>query len=294
MFRGTTQFGMEPMPAARTFLSGRRRPRPTRLTTAPPEGSCLVCQAPALRRRTVTSATDSHKSRDVNVCPACGYVAIDELSVDRYRGKTSIDELPGGGPRIGTQERRGREFHMGRMAVEILGRDGVDVLVYGAGRSMDNHHLAALEPVREVAIGDIMRVRDDAPFHDANLPATRTFDVVVASEVIEHFRTPHEDFAKLFQFVAEDGLLVCGTSIKDGSQLAKHPYIFYPDHTSYYTPRALQIIAHEHGFRLDFRSPQGAGQRKRYVLFSRSAAVLEQVAVYFGTRAFAPSEATHS
>lgn len=257
--------------------------------SSPRTGGCLVCGAPNLRRRTVTSTANASLVKTVNVCPRCGYVAIDELPVVRYRNAKSVDELPTGGNRIGTLDRPGREFQMGKMAVDILGREGLDVMVYGAGRSLDNHHLAALDQVNEVAIGDIMKVRDDAAFYDVNLPATRKFDVVIASEVVEHFRSPRADFARLFEFVAPDGLLVCGTSIKDGKRLSKHRYIFYPDHTSYYTPRSLQIIAREHGFRIDFRSPQRSGLRKRYVLFTRSLDIQEEIALYFGTRSFAPS-----
>jgi SAM-dependent methyltransferase len=264
-----------------------RKVRPS----APPEGGCLVCQATGLRRRTVSFHRNDDLVKTVNVCPACGYVAIDELPVVVYRDATSVEELPGGTARIGTTEKPGREFYMARMAVDIVDRDGVDVLVYGAGRSMDNHHIAELPGVRHVAIGDIMQVRDDMEFHDANKPATRTFDIVIASEVVEHFRSPHEDFAKLFQFVADDGLLVCGTSIKDGDQLSRHRYIFFADHTSYYTPRALQVIARRFGYHLDFRSPQGSTKRKRYVMFTRSQDVLEDIACYFGTHAFPPSEA---
>jgi len=270
----------------------------SRLTSArsregtPSSGSdgCLVCASPGVRRRTITSKANPSLVKDVNVCPSCGYVAIDELPIVRYRDAKSMTQLPGGGNRIGTPDRPGREFHMGKMAVDILGNEGLDVMVYGAGRSLDNHHLAALDRVNEVAIGDIMKVRDDAPFHDANLPATRTFDVVIASEVVEHFRNPRADFARLFEFVAPNGLLVCGTSIKDGKGLSGQRYVFYPDHTSYYTPRALQLIAREHGFRIDFRSPQGGGIRKRYVLFTRSPEVQEEIALYFGTRNYAPSE----
>jgi len=259
-------------------------------TPSPGSGGCLVCAAPNLRRRTITSTANSSLVKTVNVCPRCGYVAIDELPIVRYRDAKSMNELPGGGNRIGRLDRPGREFHMGRMAVDILSREGLDIMVYGAGRSLDNHHLTALDQVNEVALGDIMKVRDDAAFYDVNLPATRTFDVVIASEVVEHFRNPRADFERLFEFVAPDGLLVCGTSIKDGRRLSRHRYVFYPDHTSYYTPRALQIIAREHGFRIDFRSPKGCGLRKRYVLFTRSPDIQEEIALYFGTHSFAPSE----
>ena len=181
---------------------------------------------------------------------------------------------------------------MARLALAILGRKRVDVLVYGAGRSLDNRHIAALRRVRRVAIGDIMRLRDDAEFVDANLPAEQKFDVVIASEVIEHFREPAADFAKLFGFVADDGLLVCGTSVNDGGDLARHRYIYFPDHTSYYTPESLRLLARRFGFHLDFRSPAGLNARKRYVLFSKSREVLDQAACYFGSHRFAPSEVT--
>ncbi len=82
--------------------------------------------------------------------------------------------------------------------------------------------------MRHVAIGDIMKLRDDAEFVDANKRASRTFPVVVASEVIEHFRKPPDDFSKLFKFVKADGLLVCGTNIYDGGNLSRDAYIHLP------------------------------------------------------------------
>lgn len=225
-------------------------------------------------------------------CEACGYVQIEDSGIARYREATSVDELPSGGNRIGTADVPGREFRMARLGLDILGRRGVDVMVYGIGRSLDNHHIAALPRVGSVAIGDIMKIRDDAEFHDANQPARKRFPLVIASEVIEHFRTPREDFARLFQFVARDGLLVCGTNIYDGGNLARDRYPFFPDHTSYYTPEALLEIAKLHGFSVDFRTPKVTGPkgRKRYVLFTRSPQVRDRISLYFGTRTYAPSE----
>jgi SAM-dependent methyltransferase len=252
---------------------------------------CLVCGSRRLRERHLTYTRDTSKSCEVRICRACGYVHMPGHIMSRYKTKTDMEQLPSGHNRLGTIEVPGREFHMAKMAVDILGGYGHEVLLYGAGRSLDNHHIAKLPEVGRVAISDIMKVRDDAEFIDADNPPRRTFSVVVASEVIEHFRDPHADFAKLLRLVKDDGLLVCGTNIYDGRNLAADRYIFYPDHTSYYTPQVLRRIAHRAGVHLDFRSPLvGQGMRKRYVLFSRSQTVMENVACYFGTEVYAPSE----
>jgi hypothetical protein len=255
-------------------------------------GRCLVCSGPCSPFESVKYEPKPRLARNVSHCQECGYVAIQELTQDRYRGKTDMEDLPSGGTRIGTEDKPGREYRMARMAVDILGRPKVEVMVYGIGRSLDNHHIAAMRRVSNVAIGDIMKVRDDAEFHDANQPATKKFPVVVASEVVEHFRNPHEDFAKLFQFVARDGLLVCGTNVYAGGDLTLDRYIYWPDHTSYYTPEALLEIAKTNRFYLDFRTPKRAGSsgRKRYVLFTKSPQVLQRIALHFGTRTLAPSE----
>lgn len=274
------------------YLGEARR----RLSRSGPGGaasgpSCLICGSGQFREKKVTYFRDDSKTCEVRTCKTCGYVHMPGHVESRYQGKTEMEQLPAGHSRLGTIDVPGREFHMAKMAVDILGGSRHDVLLYGAGRSLDNHHIEKLPEVRRVAIGDIMKVRDDAEFIDANDPPRKRFSVVVASEVIEHFRDPHEDFAKLFRLVKRDGLLVCGTNIYDGGPLAADRYIFYPDHTSYYTPHVLRRIANKAGVHIDFRSPLvGQGMRKRYVLFSRSADVMESVAVYFGTEVYAPSE----
>ena len=271
----------------------RREELPKRPIRDPESGrpTCLICGSGRLREKRVTYTGDESKSCAVRTCKSCGYVHLPGHVESRYLSKTDMEQLPAGHSRLGTIDVPGREFHMAKMAVDILGGSGHSVLLYGAGRSLDNHHIAKLPEVRRIAVGDIMKVRDDAEFIDANNPPRRRFSVVVASEVIEHFRSPHEDFAKLFRLVRHDGLLVCGTNIYDGGPLAADRYIFYPDHTSYYAPQVLRRVANQAGMHIDFRSPLvGQGMRKRYVIFSESAEVMESVACYFGTEVYAPSE----
>lgn len=252
-----------------------------------------MCHAAPTRRRDLQFRREAELRKTVHVCRRCGYVAIDEISADRYRGATSLDDIPHtGSARVGTAERPGREFQLARMALDILDRKKpVDVLVYGAGHSMDNLHIQRLPGVRETSIADIMQVRDDAPFVDANNPGRRRFPVVVSSEVVEHFRDPLVDFGRLFGLVGPRGLLACGTSLRDDTRpLRRQRYLFYPDHTSLYTPEALQVIAAEHGFQVDFRTGFGLGPLKRYLLFTRSAEVRDRVTAYFGRHDHGPSE----
>ncbi|HEX8510927.1 MAG TPA: methyltransferase domain-containing protein [Propionibacteriaceae bacterium] len=261
----------------------------------PPDGGCLICHAPGVTRREVEYIADPALRKTVNVCSHCGYVAIDEIGPSHYRAATSVNQLPRPTPRVGTTERPGREFQMAKMALEILGRKAAqDVLVYGAGRSLDNLHIQRLPRAGMVAIADIVKVRDDAPFVDANHPGKKRFSVVVASEVVEHFRDPWSDFATLLGLVKPGGLLVCGTNIHDGRpKLERDRYIYYRDHTSYYSVTAIHRIATAMGFHVDFRLPEGLGRRKRYVLFTRSPAVLDRAATYFGRVALAPTEKTY-
>ena len=269
----------------------------TTLSLTPPE-VCAVCESRAANVVTVTDATAAARGQAqrrtfrVRVCRICGHVGNPENTHD-YRDYEQIEKLAEGG-RIGTPERPGREFHMASMAIDILGRDDVEVLVFGAGRSFDNHHIAALPQARNVAIADVMQLRDDAEFIDLNLPAPRRFPVVVASEVVEHFVDPRTDFARLFDYVAPDGLLVCSTNLYDGGLLARQRYLFVSGHTSYYSRGSLARLAEENGYLVDFRVPLAAtgyaGPRKRYVLLTQSTAVIVATARYFGSRRYAPSE----
>jgi hypothetical protein len=277
--------------AVRTAAAALPPPGPP--TGRPPEGGCLVCHSSRVSRRDVEYFDNPALRKTVNLCARCGYLAIDEVGPSHYREATSLKQLPSC-QRIGSTERPGREFQMARMALQILGRKGPqDVLVYGAGRSLDNLHIQRLRRAGTVAIADIMKVRDDAPFVDVNNPGKQRFPVIVASEVLEHFRDPWSDFATMLGMVDPRGLVVCGTNIHDGRpNLERDRYIYYRDHTSYYSVQSIRRIATAMGFHVDFRHPVGLGRRKRYVLFTPSTAVLERTADYFGKVPSAPSEVT--
>jgi SAM-dependent methyltransferase len=256
-----------------------------------PKLTCLACEQPAVRTRIVVRLATG-RQMTTQICGACGYVHLPENGHD-YTTSTSPKSL-GMAPRCGTNKRRGREFGMAQLGVAAVGRTGLRVLIYGVGRSKDNLHIATLAEVDRVAIGDIMKIRDDGEFVEISQPAEERFDVVIACEVVEHFVDPQPEFAKLLTFVADDGIVVCSTNIRDALPLPRVHYIFGRGHVSYYSPEALRAIARRLGARLDFRFPLaatgGAGERKRYVILSRSDEVMDRVSDYFGSHEYAPSE----
>ena len=227
----------------------------------------------------------------MRICGSCGHISIPENRNDYT--ERDYSQLPSSG-RTGHEGRPGRDYHIASLALEGIARKDVEVLLYGVGASRDNHTIKDLPKVRSVAIGDIMKLRDDGEFVDLTKRPPRKFDLVIASEVIEHFRDPVPDFRTLFGFVKRNGLVVCATNVYGGNDLSRDRYIFYSDHTSYYTPTALHHIALMYGMHIDFRMPIiGAGMRKRYIFFTRSRATLDRLSVYFGSRAYAPSESAY-
>src|SRR5690625_1314733 len=252
---------------------------------------CLVCRAPGPRHETVKSVKEPVKVRYMRICESCGHISIPDNRND-YRDR-DYSQLPSS-DRTGGTGKPGRDFHIARLALEGLGRDDVDVLMYGVGASKDNHTIGGLASVRNVAIGDVMKLRDDGDFVDLSKPSSRKFDLVIASEVVEHFRDPIPDFRTLFSFVKRNGLVVCSTNIYAGNDLSRDSYIFYSDHTSYYSPTAIGRIAAMNGMHVDFRMPIiGKGLRKRYVFFTRSRPTLDRLALYFGSNTYAPSETAY-
>jgi SAM-dependent methyltransferase len=275
-------------PATVRKLVGRTRDAVSPHSYAP---RCRVCRSHRTHRVRTTFAQPPEKSFLVHVCKACGYVHNPDNFND-YTQYESVKQFPKTA-RVGSDAKPGREFHMGAMAVEIMGRRHQSVLVVGPGASVDFRHIEALPNVDHVAIGDLVQLHEGRDFVDMTAPPQRQFDVLVASEVIEHYVDPLAEFRRLFQLVNRDGLVVCSTNVYDGGNLNRHKYLFIKGHTSYYSPAAIARIARVNGMLFDFRLPQVShrlGPRKRYVLFSRSADRMQDVARYFGQHAYAPSE----
>ena len=253
---------------------------------------CMVCRSRRVSSQQATFTGSPAKSFRVTVCRKCGYVANPENFND-YTVYQSLEQFPVSA-RVGTLERPGREWHMAKMGLDILGENKVDILIVGPGRSMDYRHIEKLPGVRRVAIGDIMQLHDVPDFVNLLEDKDQRFDLVLASEVIEHFTDPARDFPGLFRMLRKRGILICSTNVWDGGNLNKHAYLYIKGHTSYYSAQTLSLIARENQMFVDFRLPVNAttfaGPRKRYVLFTKSADRMRDISLYFGRHPYAPSE----
>jgi SAM-dependent methyltransferase len=255
---------------------------------------CLVCGSDELTGQRIVRTAGKRRTLRLLVCEQCRYVSLPDNGHD-YARVASTQGLSGGvAPRCATVDTPGRETAMARLGLEVLQRPNASVLVYGAGQSLDVHHIAKLPQSGRVAIGDLVKLRDDAEFIDINQISSDPFDVVVASEVLEHFPDPWQNLKNLFSYVKDDGIIIAGTNIRDHGPLNTVIYLWHRGHVSYFSPESLRHIARAEGMHLDFRFPLKATRYrrkcKRYIIFSRSATVMEGVADWFGAEVYAPSE----
>lgn len=227
----------------------------------------------------------------VRRCHDCGLVRIENNEWDY--DELGYSENSTVGPRVGTPDRPGRELHMASLAVDLIERHDLDVLVLGAGLSYDWQHIAGLPDVGRVYVSDFDNLTD-APNFVAVGDASRTYDVVIACEVIEHIGDPMTELGAVFDLVSPGGVFVGSTNLYDGTPLPRHWYPFIPGHLSYHTGESLRRVAASRGAMIDFRVPlvatQRAGRRKRYVIVTRDRQVLTNAAIWFAGRPYGPSE----
>ncbi len=266
---------------------------------------CRACGSEDLLIRSATCQVESHlhgKHADFIICRHCRFISNPGNHHD-FREDSGFEagtNLTSNSARVGDGETPGREFLMAEMGLNILRRKGnraSDVLVFGAGMSRDHQLIARRFPVSRVAVSDLDNFQS-APDFVAMGSREPEFDLVIASEVIEHFTDDLlEDFSNLLSKVRDGGLVIAGTHVHNGRPpLERVAYPFEVGHTSYYSGRSLQCICERRGdgTRLDFRTPamsfRGASSRKRYIFFYRDLEVGDCIAQYFADHHVAPSE----
>lgn len=233
-----------------------------------------------------------NRTYEIRACDRCGYLSNFANTVD-YSAFTSVKSFRLT-PRVGTEQHRGREFHMASMGVDILARSGLQVMVFGAGRSLDYRHIGRLSDVDRVVMSDVVELTSEVDFINIRDGTDERFDLIIACEVVEHFTDPRPEFARLIELLKPEGMLVCSTNVYDGGNFAKHTYLYSRGHVSYYSAKAIRLLARKNRIDVDFRTPEivlgTAGPRKRYLLFTRSRHNRLGIERYFADREFAPAE----
>ncbi|MBC7631406.1 methyltransferase domain-containing protein [Aeromicrobium sp.] len=274
---------------ARQFRHPRRAAKAALRRVWPNGTPCLVCGS---GRTHVTTVSRKRRTYEIRACEACGYLSNFENTVD-YTAFDSVNNFKLT-TRVGTANHKGREYFMAEMGVDILQRDHLQVMVFGAGRSLDYQHIGMLSQVERVVMSDVVELTSEADFINILEGTEERFDLIIACEVVEHFADPVTEFQRLFDLLTPEGLLVCSTNIYDGGNFAKHTYLYLRGHLSYYSEAAIGVLARNGGLHHDLRTPaiaQGkVGPRKRYVLFTKSDANVRNTATYFADRPYAPSE----
>lgn len=261
--------------------------------------ACLACGSIELVRRTVTAGSPSLKGKTCEfiICPRCSFIS-NPGNVHDYSALGFDDaSSPESSPRTGDGQMPRREYYMAKMAADILERlcprQAREVVVFGAGLSRDHALIAGDGLFSRVAVCDMENFQSVADF----IPHTgrdAQFDAVVACEVIEHFTDLDADFDRLFAKMKEAGLVIASTNICDGAPLHTLLYPFALGHTAYHSGRSLLAVCKRFGMQVDFRTPaisfNGAGPRKRYVLFYKDPRIAECISQYFADHHVAPSE----
>lgn len=200
-------------------------------------------------------------------------------------------------PRIGTDKKAGREYHLANFAynlyTQVNDKECPSVLFLGVGESKDHDRIRAEDKFSKSKITDIINYQNSE--HHIPLDSPEKFNAIIISEVIEHFVEPREDFDGIFSKLEDDGILVITVNIHD--QKSKIEYLSYPfigGHTCYYTGESLYAMAEARGYSLDFRNLFGSqgylGPRKKTLIFYKNPNYQKAIGLYFSKNWQVPSE----
>lgn len=91
------------------------------------------------------------------------------------------------------------------------------------------------------------------PFYAPDVSVlARRYDVVTATEVVEHFRDPAAGFAQLFALLKAGGLLAVMTKrVRDHAAFARWHYILDPTHVAFYGEATCRWLAARYGAELE-------------------------------------------
>lgn len=208
---------------------------------------CPLCHSPS------THPFAQAHARTYLECPTCALVFLhpaQRLTPEAERAHYLTHENDPHDPRY-------RVF-LDRLALPLMNRlaPGASGLDVGAGPG----------PTLSVMLeerGFPMEIYD--PFFAPNPRAlTRTYDFITASETVEHFYQPGNEFRRLDKLLRPGGILGVMTEIfRDEQSFGKWHYPRDPTHVSFYRAKTMQWIAEYFSYDVEFPTPNVIFFRKR-------------------------------
>lgn len=99
----------------------------------------------------------------------------------------------------------------------------------------------------------------DPFYHDDKTSLQRHYDVITATEVIEHFHTPRQMFDQLYDLLNQGGTLAVMTLLQDDdATFATWHYRRDPTHVAFYREETFSWIADHYGYHLTRPHPNVA------------------------------------
>ncbi|WP_300669914.1 class I SAM-dependent methyltransferase [Desulfoluna sp.] len=84
----------------------------------------------------------------------------------------------------------------------------------------------------------------DPFYHDDSSVFSKTYDVITATEVVEHLHAPHREFTTLFNLLRKGGTLALMTKLViDQTAFQKWHYIHDPTHICFYSRSTFEYLA---------------------------------------------------
>ncbi len=171
------------------------------------------------------------------------------------------------------------------------------------GLASGDHLHGALHSVAKVLYGidvdrgGLQRLRDAGFEHLleadveklADLKLDRSFDVVVAGEIVEHLANPGLLLREIPRYLAPGGKLVVSVPSAQSIRLVANAIrlreVVHPEHTAYYSPQTLDRLLGSHGFELDEIRPYWAPPRAAplmYSLYDRALGLCRIISPWLG------------
>jgi SAM-dependent methyltransferase len=224
------------------------------------------------------------------LCEACGFLHNPENDAKSLTANDYEAE------RLGDVGKFGREYAFAKAALPFAKGESVTACVFGTGMSKDYLNLKTLPRVEKVGVADLQNYLGVDDFIDISArkplipikdlaegeqPEQETFDIVVASEVIEHFEKPIEHFGTLLGFVSEGGVAVLGTSFVGSMPVSRLTYPFFDGHVGIWSDASLARVGRIYGFKTVVFQTTFGNERKRIIAMTRSTKTYEKLRTLF-------------